>query len=188
MLRRTSIFASDSIYGSRSAFRCVRGVKHRHTIFHAPVGPVRIQKMYVETRYAEVAFLHPVRPVAQVLCSSASGAWNIDALFFMFWWAQCRSQKKRASTRYAKHVFLHSVQSAGHLVHLVASGECWHFLCSSACARNCQCSTSLGAFYGYHIYIFPREEGSLLCLRLTQRATPTSTTRLYRSYVNEHTH
>jgi hypothetical protein len=36
----------------------------------------------------------------------------------------------------------------------------------------------------YRIYIFPREEGSLSCLRLTQRATPMSTTRLYRGYVN----
>jgi hypothetical protein len=32
--------------------------------------------------------------------------------------------------------------------------------------------------------IFPREEGSLSCLRLTQRLTPMSTTRLYRGYVN----
>jgi hypothetical protein len=36
----------------------------------------------------------------------------------------------------------------------------------------------------YHIYIFSREEGSLLCLRLTQGVTPMSTTRLYRGYVN----
>jgi hypothetical protein len=32
------------IFGSRSAFWCVRGVKHRHTIFHARVGPVQIQQ------------------------------------------------------------------------------------------------------------------------------------------------
>jgi hypothetical protein len=44
---------------------------------------------------------------------------------------------------------------------------CWCFLCSSASAQNCQCSTSLGVFSSYHIYIFPREEGSLSCLRLT---------------------
>jgi hypothetical protein len=47
-----------------------------------------------------------------------------------------------------------------------------------------QCSTSPGVFSRYHIYIFLREEGSLSCLRLTLRATPMSTTRLYRCYVN----
>jgi hypothetical protein len=36
----------------------------------------------------------------------------------------------------------------------------------------------------YSIYIFPREEGSLSYLRLTQRVNPMSTTRLYRSYIN----
>jgi hypothetical protein len=35
-------FASDEICGSCSAFRCVRGTKRCHTIFLAPVGPVRI--------------------------------------------------------------------------------------------------------------------------------------------------
>jgi hypothetical protein len=31
---------------------------------------------------------------------------------------------------------------------------------------------------------FPRDEGSLSCLRLTHGVIPTSTTRLYRGYVN----
>jgi hypothetical protein len=31
-------FASSGIYGSRSAFRCVWGTKHRHTIFHSRLG------------------------------------------------------------------------------------------------------------------------------------------------------
>jgi hypothetical protein len=34
-------FVSGGICGSRSAFRCVRGVKRQPTIFHARVGPVR---------------------------------------------------------------------------------------------------------------------------------------------------
>jgi hypothetical protein len=34
-------FASDRILGSRSAFRCIRGTKCSHTIFHAQVGSVR---------------------------------------------------------------------------------------------------------------------------------------------------
>jgi hypothetical protein len=34
-------FASGGICGSRSAFWCVRGVKHQCTIFHTRVGPMR---------------------------------------------------------------------------------------------------------------------------------------------------
>jgi hypothetical protein len=43
-LRRTSVSASGGICGSHRAFRSVQGVKHRHTIFHAWVGPVQIQQ------------------------------------------------------------------------------------------------------------------------------------------------
>jgi hypothetical protein len=43
-------FASGGIFGSRSAFRCVRCVKHRHTIFHGRVGLVQIpEKVYWDT-------------------------------------------------------------------------------------------------------------------------------------------
>jgi hypothetical protein len=34
-------FPSGGICGSCSAFPCVRGAKHRRTIFHAPVGSLR---------------------------------------------------------------------------------------------------------------------------------------------------
>jgi hypothetical protein len=61
---------------------------------------------------------------------------------------------------------------------------CWCFVCSSASAQNYQCSTSPGVFSRYHIYIFPREKGSLSCLRLTQGIAPTSTTNVYKCYVN----
>jgi hypothetical protein len=37
---------------------------------------------------------------------------------------------------------------------------------------------------GIVFIFFPREEGSLSCLRLTHKATPMSTTRLYIGYVN----
>jgi hypothetical protein len=47
-----------------------------------------------------------------------------------------------------------------------------------------QCSTSPRVFSMYRIYIFPMEDESLSCLRLTQGVTPMSTTRLYRGYVN----
>jgi hypothetical protein len=36
-------FASAGIYRSSSALQCVQGKKHRCTIFHARVGPVRFQ-------------------------------------------------------------------------------------------------------------------------------------------------
>jgi hypothetical protein len=37
---------------------------------------------------------------------------------------------------------------------------------------------------GIVFIFFLMGEGSLLCLRLTRRATPMSTTRMYRGYVN----
>jgi hypothetical protein len=37
-------FASGVIYGTQSAFQCVQGTKHRHTIFHARDGPVWIRQ------------------------------------------------------------------------------------------------------------------------------------------------
>jgi hypothetical protein len=44
------VFLRRGIYGSRSAFRWVRGTKHQHTILHARVGPVRIpQKAHRDT-------------------------------------------------------------------------------------------------------------------------------------------
>jgi hypothetical protein len=33
---------------------------------------------------------------------------------------------------------------------------CWRFVCSSASAQNCQCSSSPGVFSRYRIYIFPK--------------------------------
>jgi hypothetical protein len=41
-IHRTCVFASGVICGSRSAFRCVRDMKCRRTIFYAQVGLVRI--------------------------------------------------------------------------------------------------------------------------------------------------
>jgi hypothetical protein len=42
---------------SRSAFWCVRGVKHRHTIFHAQVGLVQIpQKARRDTFHQTCVF------------------------------------------------------------------------------------------------------------------------------------
>jgi hypothetical protein len=50
MLRRTCLFTSDGIYGTRTAFRYVRSAKCRSKIFHARVGPVQIlQKAHQDT-------------------------------------------------------------------------------------------------------------------------------------------
>jgi hypothetical protein len=57
----------------------------------------------------------------QVL-SSASGARNVDALYFKLEWAQRSFHRMPAGTRYTELVFLHPVGSAGHVLHFLASG------------------------------------------------------------------
>jgi hypothetical protein len=79
--------------GSRSAFRYVRGVKHRCTIFHARVALVRFPKKCTGTRYAELVFLFLVGSVGHAEHCGISGAPNIDALFFLLWWVQCGFKK-----------------------------------------------------------------------------------------------
>jgi hypothetical protein len=60
--------------------------------------------------------------VSDVLHSGASGARNINALFFMLGWAWCSFRKMRVRACYAKLVFLHAMRSASHIVHSDVSG------------------------------------------------------------------
>jgi hypothetical protein len=116
-------FPSGGICGSCSACWCVWGMKYRHTIFHARVGPVRIQQNARWDTLRRSLFFHPVGSAGHVVHSDATGARIIDALLFMLGWDRFRLNKKRTGKRYAEHVFLHPVGSTGHVVHSGASEE-----------------------------------------------------------------
>jgi hypothetical protein len=63
------------------------------------------------TRYAKLVFLHLVRSAGHIVHSGASGARNINALFFMLRWARYRSHRKRVGTRYVELVCFASYAS-----------------------------------------------------------------------------
>jgi hypothetical protein len=54
--------------------------------------------------------------------SGASGAGNVNALFFMVGWDWCGFHKKLIGTSYVEHVFLHPAGYFGYILHSGASG------------------------------------------------------------------
>jgi hypothetical protein len=103
---------------SRSAFWCVQGVKHSHTIFMLVWSQGSFHKKCTGTRYAKLVFLHPVASAGHVVISGVSRPRMINALFFMLGWDWYRFNKMCDWTRYAHLLFLHQVGSVCHVVHI----------------------------------------------------------------------
>jgi hypothetical protein len=119
-LRPTCVFASGGICGSRSAFRCVWGTKHRCTIFHAQVGLVRIpQVARRDTLHQTFAFAYRgIRgPRSALRC-----IWGAkqQCMSFHACVGPVRIPQKACRDTLLQTCVLHSVRSVGHVVHYCA--------------------------------------------------------------------
>jgi hypothetical protein len=90
-------------------FRSIRGVKHRHTIFHAQVGPVWIPQKSRRDMLCRI----PVPCIRGVKRRHAIFHAQVGRYEF---------HKKHAETCYAEFVFLHPVGYAIHVVNSRLSG------------------------------------------------------------------
>jgi hypothetical protein len=82
----------------------------------------KFQKLIVGTSYTKLVFLDPVGSMDHVVHCGASGARNIDALFFLHGWDRYRFHRICMRTAYAELLFLHPVVSVGDVLHFGASG------------------------------------------------------------------
>jgi hypothetical protein len=113
-------FASGGICGSRGPFWSIQCAKHRHTIFLLGWDRYRFQKKHDGTHYVELVFLRPVLSMGHVVRCDASGARNVDALFFLLRWERYRFHETCRDNLCQTCVFA-SGGIGGHIMHCGAS-------------------------------------------------------------------
>jgi hypothetical protein len=93
MLHQTCVLSFGGIYGSRNAFRCIRGKNNDALFFMLGWARCGFDKKRATTCYTELVFSHLVGSAGHVVRSGASDEQNIDTLFFMLVWDQYRYKK-----------------------------------------------------------------------------------------------
>jgi hypothetical protein len=115
-LRRTFVFASIGICGSRSALRCIRGVKHRCTIFSCSCGTERDF-----TKSASGHVMPNLCLASGWICGSRSALRCVRGMkrrrtIFLAQVGPVRIAQKHIGTPYTLLEFFHPVVFGGHVV------------------------------------------------------------------------